>query len=442
MQRRQRHDPSTTVDAYLERCALKTGKLFAAACVLGGGSGEFGRLLGISFQIVDDILDCAGETIETGKIPGTDLRDGTPTLPLLLAAREDEVVRAALAGGPLEGALVRVAATGALERSLEVGARLRCASAREPGRLGRAGRSSKRSPTPSSSGTADSTWHRWRHEERRVIRLGRISYVNMAPVFHRLTHEVEEVTGVPTTLNRMLLDGEIDVAPISSIEYARNAPRAAAAAAALRVVRGGRRLDPARHAHVARPDPHGRGHAGERDVGRADEGADPAGRAPAARGRGRSGRKASDRRRRAQERVRGPDAASRPRPSVARAHRAAMVFAVWAAPEPLVDGLGDLQDALVASVRLARSEPERLAYEASERYGYPPGFLARYFEKLRYSFGPRERAGFYTFLEMARDVGELAQVPELRFIPGEPARVSGREPASAGGRSARRYSTR
>jgi chorismate dehydratase len=102
-----------------------------------------------------------------------------------------------------------------------------------------------------------------------------------------------------------------------------------------------------------------------------------------------------------------------------------MVFAVWAAPEPLVDGLGDLQDALVASVRLARSEPERLAYEASERYGYPPGFLARYFEKLRYSFGPRERAGFYTFLEMARDVGELAQVPELRFIPGEPARVSG-----------------
>ena len=44
-----------------------------------------------------------------------------------------------------------------------------------------------------------------------MIRLGRISYVNMAPVFHRLTHEVEEVTGVPTTLNRMLLDGEIDV---------------------------------------------------------------------------------------------------------------------------------------------------------------------------------------------------------------------------------------
>lgn len=117
LQRLQRHDPDTTVEAYLERCALKTGSLFAAACVLGGGRAEFGRQLGIAFQIVDDVLDCTGETVETGKVPGTDLRDGTPTLPLLLAAREDDVVRRALAGGPLEGALVRVAATGALERS-------------------------------------------------------------------------------------------------------------------------------------------------------------------------------------------------------------------------------------------------------------------------------------------------------------------------------------
>ncbi len=120
LQRRQRHDPETTVDGYFERCALKTGKLFEAACLLGGGSGDYGRLLGVSFQIVDDILDCAGETLETGKIPGTDLRDGTPTLPLLLAAERDEVVRAAIAGGPLEGVLARVAATGALERSREV----------------------------------------------------------------------------------------------------------------------------------------------------------------------------------------------------------------------------------------------------------------------------------------------------------------------------------
>ena len=56
-----------------------------------------------------------------------------------------------------------------------------------------------------------------------MIRLGRISYVNMAPVFFRLEHDVEEVAGVPTELNRLLIAGEIDLAPISSIEYARHA---------------------------------------------------------------------------------------------------------------------------------------------------------------------------------------------------------------------------
>jgi geranylgeranyl pyrophosphate synthase len=120
LQRTQTHDATTTVESYLERCALKTGALFDAACRLGGGSGEFGLALGVAFQIVDDILDCAGATIETGKIAGTDLRDGTPTLPLLLAAQEDELVRDALAGGPLDGALLRVAATDALERSRKV----------------------------------------------------------------------------------------------------------------------------------------------------------------------------------------------------------------------------------------------------------------------------------------------------------------------------------
>src|SRR5262249_47209880 len=58
-----------------------------------------------------------------------------------------------------------------------------------------------------------------------MVKLGRISYVNMAPVFYRVDAEVEEVQGVPTDLNRMLVDGELDTAPISSIEYARNADR-------------------------------------------------------------------------------------------------------------------------------------------------------------------------------------------------------------------------
>jgi geranylgeranyl pyrophosphate synthase len=121
MQRSQRFDPDTSIEAYLERCTLKTGKLFEAACRLAGGSGAFGLALGVAFQISDDILDCSGVTIETGKIAGTDLREGTPTLPLLLAAQRDKAVRSALAGeSHLEGALLRVASTGAIEESREV----------------------------------------------------------------------------------------------------------------------------------------------------------------------------------------------------------------------------------------------------------------------------------------------------------------------------------
>src|SRR5262249_36074769 len=56
-----------------------------------------------------------------------------------------------------------------------------------------------------------------------LIRLGRISYVNMAPVFFRLEAEVDEIPGGPTALNAPLIAGELDIAPISSIEYGRHA---------------------------------------------------------------------------------------------------------------------------------------------------------------------------------------------------------------------------
>jgi geranylgeranyl pyrophosphate synthase len=123
MQRLQLRDPATPAEAYFERIALKTGRLFEAACLLGSREqrlGRFGLALGIAFQIADDILDCTGDTLETGKIAGADLREGVPTLPLLLAAREDEEVRRALLGEPIPGALARVGGTSALERSRDV----------------------------------------------------------------------------------------------------------------------------------------------------------------------------------------------------------------------------------------------------------------------------------------------------------------------------------
>ncbi len=123
LQRRQAFRADTSVEDYLRRCSLKTGKLFEAACLLGGGRrglGEFGLALGIAFQIADDILDCTGTPGATGKAPGVDLRDGTPTLPLILAAREDTAVARALGGGDVPDALDRVVASGAIEESREL----------------------------------------------------------------------------------------------------------------------------------------------------------------------------------------------------------------------------------------------------------------------------------------------------------------------------------
>jgi chorismate dehydratase len=250
-----------------------------------------------------------------------------------------------------------------------------------------------------------------------VIRLGRISYVNMAPVFFRLRYEVEERVGVPTELNRMLLDGGVDVAPISSIEYARHADRlrllprlCVSSEGAVDSIQLVTRMPLGRVRRVAvTPESATSVVLTKVLLPQADH--VPLGEE-------------------ADAKLLIGDAALKSAFEDPTPHHdlgrlwlertgLPMVFAVWAVADPVVDGLGDLEHALVASVRMARAEPELLAHEASQRYGYPPGFLARYFEKLRYSFGPRERAGLYTFLEMARDVGELDHVPELRFLRDE-----------------------
>jgi chorismate dehydratase len=250
-----------------------------------------------------------------------------------------------------------------------------------------------------------------------VIRLGRISYVNMAPVFFRLQHEVDERVGVPTELNRLLLAGDVDLAPISSIEYARHADRlrllprlCVSSEGAVDSIQLVTRMPLGRVRSVAVTPESATSVVLTKVLLPQAEHVPLGVEADATLLIGDAALKSAfedptphhDLGRLWLERTGLP-----------------MVFAVWAAASPVVDGLGDLEHALVASVRMARAEPELLAYEASARYGYPAGFLARYFEKLRYSFGPRERAGLYTFLEMARDVGELDHVPELRFVRDE-----------------------
>jgi chorismate dehydratase len=250
-----------------------------------------------------------------------------------------------------------------------------------------------------------------------MIRLGRISYVNMAPVFYRLGAEVEEVSGVPTDLNGKLLAGELDLAPISSIEYARHADRlrilprlCVSSEGAVDSIQLVSRV-PLEHVRRIAITPESATSVVLTKVLLPEAGHVPADED-------------------AEAKLLIGDAALKsafedPTPHFDLGRLwlertgLPMVFAVWAAPEPVAAGLAELEDALVASVRRARAEPERLAYEAAERYGYPAGFLARYFEKLRYSFGPRERAGLVSFLELAREAGELDRVPELRFARDE-----------------------
>jgi geranylgeranyl pyrophosphate synthase len=132
LQVEQTRRPETAVEDYLARCRLKTARLFVAACALGarlGGLGErdqqhlaaFGMLLGLAFQLADDALDCDGDPQITGKALGTDVLDGTMTLPLLLAAgRDPEVARTMREGVDGQGALptlARVIATGAVRET-------------------------------------------------------------------------------------------------------------------------------------------------------------------------------------------------------------------------------------------------------------------------------------------------------------------------------------
>lgn len=97
MQRDDAWNSAVGQERYLERCRLKTGVLFRAACELGalaGGVpidalGRFGEGIGVAFQLLDDVLDVTGPAARTGKPRGTDLLDGTLTLPLIEARKRD-----------------------------------------------------------------------------------------------------------------------------------------------------------------------------------------------------------------------------------------------------------------------------------------------------------------------------------------------------------------
>jgi len=252
-----------------------------------------------------------------------------------------------------------------------------------------------------------------------MLRLGRVAFINTFPVEWALSRhldpgEIREVAAVPTELNRLLSAGELDVANVSSVEYANNPERyvllpslcvgsdgavesvqlvtqlplpavqtiavtrdSATSVALVKVLvphaeilpegedADARLLigDAALHSAFSDPTPH-------HDLG--------------ALWRERTG--------------------------------LPMVFAVWAAQrdcEP--DALARLDRALRGAVAEASEHADLVAKAAGERHGFPAGYLARYFEKLRYGFGERERAGLRRFYELAAERGAIPGVPELRF---------------------------
>jgi geranylgeranyl pyrophosphate synthase len=108
MQRRDACDTSISAERYMERCRLKTARLFECACVIGSEPREAD----------EEVLDITGPPERTGKARGTDLLDGTVTLPLILG-RERDPGLAALELRELDWAAAervcdRIAATGAL----------------------------------------------------------------------------------------------------------------------------------------------------------------------------------------------------------------------------------------------------------------------------------------------------------------------------------------
>jgi geranylgeranyl pyrophosphate synthase len=146
-QRDDAYSADLDAERYLRRCRLKTASLFSAACRLGSrasGRGEhetealgrFGDQLGLAFQLLDDVLDVAGDPERTGKQRGSDLLDGTVTLPLILARQSAAALakldlRSLDSRAAAERVCDRIAATDALDETRRRGRELVAAAKAE-----------------------------------------------------------------------------------------------------------------------------------------------------------------------------------------------------------------------------------------------------------------------------------------------------------------------
>jgi chorismate dehydratase len=263
----------------------------------------------------------------------------------------------------------------------------------------------------------------------RRLRVGRIAALNMYPIYHGLERAadpmLEFTDGVPTVLNAALLDGELDVSAVSSIAYARNAERLALVPVASITADGA--VDsiqvfsrvPFDRVRTVAVTPHS---ATSIALLRILLGAD----APPF--EVLSGPPAEALLRVDGVLLIGDEALSGLREPFAP-HRTdlaevwrvrsghPMVFAVWAASAAAAREQGGALSDLAALLTDARAaylaDPEAVVVAAAARFPFPADFIRPYLHRLRYEFGPAERAGLEAFLTRAAESGELDVVPRL-----------------------------
>lgn len=261
------------------------------------------------------------------------------------------------------------------------------------------------------------------------LRVGRISALNMYPLFHGLERVDDPLfaftDGLPTALNAMVLDGRLDVSAMSSIAFARNADRLTLLPVASVTAEGA--VDsiqlfsrvPVDRVRTVAVTPHS---ATSVALLRVLLGSDlppfvPLDGPPE----------------QALERVDGvlliADEALAALRSPFAPHHAdlgelwhartglPMVFAVWAARADTSRERAPAVAALRRHLREARlsyaADPESVVRAAAERFPFPEDFIRPYLARLRYDFGAAERAGLTAFLAAAAEVGELERAPSL-----------------------------
>jgi len=258
------------------------------------------------------------------------------------------------------------------------------------------------------------------------LRVGRIVALNMYPIYHHLEQTADPglvfTDGLPTALNAALLDGDLDVSAMSSIEYARNADRLAllpvasiSAAGAVDSIQVFSRV-PFEQIRSVAVTPHSATSVAllrilvGPEVTFAPLAGPPADAFDAVDG----------------VLLIADEALHGLRDGLAPVHTdlgerwrnltgLPMVFAVWAARPDVASHtqLAHLTSLLRDAQTRFADDPDTVVTAAARRFPFPPDYIRGYFSRLGYAFGADEQAGLRRFLELAHDAGELTTVPAL-----------------------------